>query len=173
MTAPDPDPETGPRPPAGLALRRLGEEDWPLWRRLRRAALADAPGAFGSTLAQWSGDGDREERWRARLREVALHLVVERDGEPVGVVAAAAPVEEDVVQLISLWVDPEARGTGAGDVAVRGVVAWAASEHPGVDVVLSVASGNDAAARLYARHGFVEDGPSPDAGCERRLRRRS
>ncbi|GAA2017668.1 GNAT family N-acetyltransferase [Pseudokineococcus marinus] len=165
---------TAPDPPLweGLVLRRLGEEDWRLWRRLRRAALADAPGAFGSTLAQWSGDGDREERWRARLRDVALHLLVERDGEPVGVVAAAAPGEEDVVELLSLWVAPEARGTGAGDAAVRGVVAWAASEHPGVDVVLSVAPGNDAAARLYARHGFVDDGPSPDAGCERRLRRR-
>lgn len=154
-----------------LAVRRLGEEDWRLWRRLRRAALAESPAAFGSTLAQWSGHGDREERWRARLRDVALHLVVESAGDPVGVVAATAPHDEGVVELVSLWVAPAARGTGVGDAAVEGVLAWASAEHPGADVVLSVAAGNAAAARLYARHGFADDGPSPEAGCERRLRR--
>lgn len=164
--------------PTGLVLRRLGEEDWRLWRRLRRASLADAPEAFGSTLAGWSGDGDTEERWRARLRDVALHLVVERAGEPVGVVAATDPSsggeasgDEPVVELISLWVAPAARGRGVGDVAVGGVLAWAAGAHPGTAVVLSVRRGNDAARLLYERHGFVDDGPSPDERCERRMRR--
>lgn len=155
----------------GLRLRRLAEEDWRLWRRLRRAALADAPAAFGSTLAQWSGDGDREERWRARLRDVALHLVVEREGEPVAVVAATAPSPGSAeVELISLWVSPAARGCGAGAAAVEGVLAWAATAHPGAPVVLSVAPGNEAARRLYERHDFRDAGPSPDAGCDRRMR---
>lgn len=155
-------------------LRRLGEEDWRVWRRLRRAALADAPAAFGSTLAQWSGEGDTEERWRSRLRDVALHLAVEVAGEPVGVVAATdpAPGGEGEVELISLWVAPTARGRGVGDAAVRGVLAWAASTHPGVSVVLSVVAGNPAARLLYERHGFVDVGPSPHDGCERRMRHR-
>jgi len=50
-------------------------EDWRLWRELRRAALLEAPGAFGSTLAEWSAEGDSETRWRARLGDVALNPV--------------------------------------------------------------------------------------------------
>ena len=45
----------------------LTPDDWPTWRELRLAALAEAPGAFGSRLADWQGDGDREQRWRDRL----------------------------------------------------------------------------------------------------------
>ena len=50
-----------------IELRVLTPDDWRTWRRLRLAALAEAPYAFGSRLADWQGDGDREERWRARL----------------------------------------------------------------------------------------------------------
>jgi hypothetical protein len=50
-----------------LELRTLESDDWRLWRELRLGALAEAPHAFGSTLAEWQGPGDREERWRSRL----------------------------------------------------------------------------------------------------------
>jgi hypothetical protein len=33
-------------------------------------ALAEAPEVFRSTLAEWSGGGDIEQRWRARLEDV-------------------------------------------------------------------------------------------------------
>ena len=52
----------------------LDPDDWQLWRELRLAALAEAPDAFGSTLAEWSGAGDTEQRWRTRLHGVALNL---------------------------------------------------------------------------------------------------
>jgi hypothetical protein len=68
-----------------LALRTLAPEDWPVWRGLRLAALAEAPYAFGSTLADWQGTGDREERWRARVQIPGSHNVVAvLDGQPVG-----------------------------------------------------------------------------------------
>ena len=60
----------------------LNPGDWWLWRELRLAALAEAPAAFSSTLAEWSGAGDTEQRWRARLEGVALNIILTSAGEP-------------------------------------------------------------------------------------------
>jgi len=154
-----------------IEVRQLTPDDWRLWRAMRLAALADAPAAFGSTLAEWSGRGDTEERWRARLSGVPLNLVLTLDGEPAGMVSATAPSNEATVELISLWVAPSARGHGVADVAITRVTEWARAEH-GAEVVLSVRTDNDPAIVLYQRHGFVDDGPSPDDPTERLMRRR-
>src|SRR3954453_6244730 len=90
----------------GIEVRELTPDDWRLWRARRRAALAEAPAAFGSTLAEWSGPADTEERWRARLSGVPLNLVLTKDGEPAGMVSATAPSAHRTVELISLWVAP-------------------------------------------------------------------
>jgi len=58
-----------------ITAQQLCEDDWALWRTLRQAALAEAPGAFGSTLAEWTGAGDTEARWRARLVTVPFNVV--------------------------------------------------------------------------------------------------
>ncbi len=50
-----------------IEVRVVTADAWRAWRQLRLSALAQAPAAFGSTLAQWSGPGDIEERWCARL----------------------------------------------------------------------------------------------------------
>lgn len=150
----------------------LSEQDWRDWRNMRLQALADAPAAFGSTLAEWSGASDREERWRARLREVALNLVLTLDGQPAGMVSATAPGPDGDVELTSMWVVPHARGRGVGDAAIEAVLAWAQREHPGAPVVLSVKTANAAAARLYRRHGFAYAGADPDDPSEYRMRRR-
>ena len=146
----------------------VGPDDWRLWRRLRLAALAEAPAAFGSTLAEWSGPGDTEDRWRARLTDVPLNLVLTVDGEPAGMVSATDPCPD--VELISMWVAPTARGQGVGDVAVRRVLDWALGERGADHVVLSMRTDNEPAARLYRRHGFVDIGPSPEDPRERLMR---
>lgn len=86
-------------------------------------------------------------------------------------VSATDPGIDGAVELISLWVRPDARACGVGDEAVRRVVAWAAAEHPGSSVVLSSKIGNEPARRLYERHGFTDAGPSPDDPTERLMRR--
>lgn len=148
----------------------LQPNDWRLWRQLRLAALAEAPEAFGSTLAQWSGTGDCEQRWRARLEAVALNLILSCDGEPAGMVSATAPDAQGQVELISLWIASSARGRGVGDEAVRQVVAWARDTFPAGRVQLSVKTDNHHAITLYERHGFADAGRSPDDPDERLMR---
>ena len=87
-------------------------------------ALADAPDAFESTLAEWTGDGDVEVRWRARLVSVPFNVVAARDGRPIGMASGTAPLDGEV-QLISMWVAPENRGSGVGEALVEAVVLWA------------------------------------------------
>lgn len=152
-------------------VRVLTPDDWRLWRRLRRAALTEAPAAFGSTLDEWSGEGDAEPRWRARLSNVPLNLVLTLDGEPVGMVSAAAPGADGEVELLSLWVAPVGRGRGVGDEAVRQVVTWAHDRHPGRAVALSVKADNEPARRLYRRNDFVDVGPWAAGPDEHRMRR--
>ncbi|GAA3570790.1 GNAT family N-acetyltransferase [Microlunatus spumicola] len=147
----------------------VAADAWRRWRALRLAALAEAPQAFGSTLAGWSGAGDTEERWRDRLASVPHNLVVVRAGEDVGMVSLAAPAGGEPPELIGMWVAPPARGTGVADAAVTAVLALAAEAYPGRAVVLSVYADNAAARRLYARHGFTDAGPSPDGEGELRM----
>jgi len=65
-----------------IDVRTVGVEDWRLWRDLRLEALREAPYAFGSTLAEWQGEGDTEVRWRARLSTVRLNVVAYLNGRP-------------------------------------------------------------------------------------------
>jgi ribosomal protein S18 acetylase RimI-like enzyme len=142
-------------------LRVLGPEDWRLWRDLRLCALAEAPHAFGSRLADWQREGDREERWRARLSLAGSHNVVALlDSEPVGM-ASGVPVSDGVAELISMWVSPSGRGRGVGDALVHEVERWAV--RTGARVLrLDVAEDNAAAQALYERHGFVFTGERGD-----------
>lgn len=149
----------------GITVRMLGEDDWELWRALRLRALADAPEAFCSTLAEWSGAADVERRWRDRLASVALNLVAEAGGDAVGMVSGAAP-SGGVVELTSMWVAPEARGRGAGAALVAAVLSWAA-RRGARSVALDVRAQNAPAIALYARQGFADAEPSQGTGASR------
>ena len=67
-----------------IETRQLSADDWEIWRDLRLRALADAPYAFGSTLAEWH-DAD-ESRWRKRFADVPYNAIALDDGRPVGMV---------------------------------------------------------------------------------------
>lgn len=78
-----------------IEARVVTPDEWRVWRQFRLSALAQAPAAFSSILAQWSGPGDTEERWCARLRDVALNVVLTWDGAAVGMVSATVWAQEE------------------------------------------------------------------------------
>ncbi|MFC4065923.1 GNAT family N-acetyltransferase [Actinoplanes subglobosus] len=140
----------------------LDPEDWQIWRELRLAALTEAPYAFGSQLADWQGEGDRPDRWRARLAiPGSRNLVATLDGRPVGM-ASGVPADQDrVAELISMYVAPAGRRRGVGELLVRTVEEWA--RQSGAHTLrLAVAEGNEGALALYRRTGFQETGEQGD-----------
>jgi ribosomal protein S18 acetylase RimI-like enzyme len=142
-----------------IDVRTVVADDWQRWRDLRLAALADAPQAFGSRLADWRDAA--EDRWRERLSiPGSVNLVAWLDGEPVGM-ASGVPEPGGAAELISMWVAPPGRGHGVGDALVRRVVQWAAASGAR-ELRLSVADGNDPAAGLYRRNGFELTGELGD-----------
>lgn len=133
-----------------MDVRRLEPRDASLLRALRLRALREAPEAYGSTYEREVAFDD--ERWAARLAPDANpHFAVDDVG------LAAGMRDGDVADLVALWVDPAARGTGVADALVAAVLDWARSE--GLATVrLHVTAGNAAAERVYARHGFAPTG---------------
>ena len=134
----------------------LTADDWRIWRELRLAALAEAPRAFGSRLADWQGEGDREERWRGRLRiSGSCNLVALVDGSPAGMASGIPDDEPGVAELISMWVSPAARGRGVGDRLIAAIEQWARQAGAGV-LKLAVTESNANARALYLRSGFTD-----------------
>lgn len=143
-----------------LVVRRLGADDWPLLRDVRLRALADSPTAFASTLEREEAFDDTV--WRDRMHpRTGLKTIVLDGEEPVGLIGGyVAPDADDrSVEVVSMWVAPTARRRGVGSLLVADVLGWAdAVGRPYVQ--LWVVADNDAARRLYQRHGFALTGQS-------------
>jgi ribosomal protein S18 acetylase RimI-like enzyme len=137
----------------GVQIRRMEPGEWATVRRVRLAALADAPEAFASTLDRELGF--EEATWRERIAASPWFLAW-RDGEPVGLVAIVTQ-QPGGLHLVSMWVSPQVRGSGVADGLVAAVTAHARAA--GVSTVtLWVAAGNDRARGFYERMGFRPTG---------------
>lgn len=138
-----------------FTVRRAAIGDEAVLREMRLQALTDSPRAFSSTY-------EREvarttEDWRRWLAPSATFLL-EADGETRGLVCGVPDTHDSsVVYLMAMWVHPDVRGTGAADLLVSRVKAWA-SEVGAKEVRLNVVEGNDRAKRCYERAGFRDRG---------------
>jgi ribosomal protein S18 acetylase RimI-like enzyme len=136
-----------------METRRLTGDDWRTLRDVRLAALADAPYAYGSTL-----EGELplpEAKWRNRI-ETASWVLAVQNAENAGLVGVYLQ-PDDTPMLMSMWVSPAHRGHGVGDALITEMFRWG-KEKRWSRIVLRVAEGNDAARKLFVRHGFAPTG---------------
>jgi RimJ/RimL family protein N-acetyltransferase len=141
---------------ADISVRRADLSDWRVWRELRLAALHDAPDAFGTTYAEASARED--DWWLEQWSTPGARFLVEADGLAVGLCAVFVPADPDRhPMLVSMWVGPEARGTGAAGALIDASLAWT-REAGHSALVLGVVEENERARRLYERYGFTPNG---------------
>jgi RimJ/RimL family protein N-acetyltransferase len=143
------------------AVRRLGPHDWSSLARARLAALADAPEAFHSTLAQ--EEHRTEAEWRASAEQLSWFAALDADSAPAGLVAVVhgGPPPGDAM-LISMWTAAAHRGSGLATELVAAALR-AAREAGEQRLTLWVRTGNACAIRAYQRWGFTVQDPPPDA----------
>jgi GNAT superfamily N-acetyltransferase len=145
-------------------LRPVTADDWRLLREVRLRALADAPDAFGSTLADAQALPDEE--WRRRAHGVEdgralILLALTDDARPVGMGGVLAPTTGRTAWVWGMWTAPEVRGQGLGGAILDELVAWCRTDHGHDghdDVRLHVTEGNNGGRALYVRRGFAPTG---------------
>jgi ribosomal protein S18 acetylase RimI-like enzyme len=175
------------RPLGMVLVRETVIDDWQALRDIRLEALRDAPSAFGSSYEREAAFGEpdwlrriarggnflafipevrasevrasevRASEVRAsevRASEVRASEV--RASEPAGLIGGY-PETADIVELVSMYVRPKARGRGVGEALVAAVFAWAQARDAKT-VHLWVTESNDPARALYERCGFSPTG---------------
>ncbi len=144
-----------------MRIRELERREWALYRELRLRALAESPNAFGRRLVDELARPDAD--WIRLAESVTtpggqVMLVAEEKGRPVGLAFGIFDKERAKTgHVVGMWVNPGARGRGAGRALLDAAIAWARSR--GLDrLELWVTKGNGPAVRLYERAGFTDTG---------------
>ncbi|HEY2520145.1 MAG TPA: GNAT family N-acetyltransferase [Streptosporangiaceae bacterium] len=137
-------------------LRTVTAGDWLALRDIRLDALGQAPYAFASTYDREAAYPDQTWQERAAAGSSILAYPSESGAAPVGLVAAIELVPGEL-ELVSMWVRPQARGQQVGSALAEAVLACAQVRRV-PRVHLWVTESNKAARRLYERCGFTPTG---------------
>ena len=137
----------------------FGEPDW--LRRIARGGnfLAFIPEVGASEVRASEVRASEVSASEVRASEVRASEVsasAVSASEPAGLIGGY-PETADIVELVSMYVRPKARGRGVGEALVAAVFAWAQARDAKT-VHLWVTESNDPARALYERCGFSPTG---------------
>jgi ribosomal protein S18 acetylase RimI-like enzyme len=144
-----------------LEIKPLLPDQWLLLKEVRLRALADAPEAFSTTLAQ--ARQYSEEDWQERARRFITHppatsCIAFMDGAPCGMIncfltEADNPAGARSAEMTAFWVASESRGQGVGEALVVSAAHWANTR--GVTMLQAwVVEDNCRAIGFYRKVGF-------------------
>ena len=144
-----------------LEIRRITDQDGPVLRSIRLAALRTDPNAFGSTYADQASYP--ASRWQAMAVDAAhgadsCLVLAFRGGQPAGMVRSVRdPRRPRVFGVYSVWVAPAARRAGVGRALMDAIEEWVRTAG-GSSLELTVMEDGDAAQALYEASGYRFDG---------------
>jgi len=143
-----------------ITIRRLASGEGALYRRVRLAALHDAPEAFSTSYE--SASQRSPESWAAQADAAAegsdrFTFVVLRKDEPVGLASLYRDADGSRQgEMIQVWLAPALRGGGVAD-ALLDLVFRTAGNHGFDKIRAEVFTANERARRFYEKHGFLPD----------------
>jgi GNAT superfamily N-acetyltransferase len=143
-----------------LEIRPITSDEWRLWRSLRLRAVEESPDAFRGTLPHESAEAGSWWRGlieRATDRGRGLLLVAEVESDPVGMLFGRLDAESELLEVGSIWVDPDVRRQGIGSSLIETAVRWAREAGASRGAVW-ITEGNAAALELCAGQGFAATG---------------
>lgn len=135
-------------------IRLLGPDDWQVFRDLQLESLLDTPEA--ARLVYDVAVKRSEAEWSHILTQRPI-FVAFVDDKPVGMSGGMLMGIPARPSLVSMWVDPAARGTGVASLLVDAVLDWARAQDF-AEIALWVLESNARAESLYRKHGFTRTG---------------
>ncbi|HBH26642.1 MAG TPA: hypothetical protein DDX54_04495 [Rhodospirillaceae bacterium] len=145
---------TLPPLPQGMTLRRLGPQEWAVYRDLRLASLVAHPEYFSESHADSAAFPPQE--WQKRLHENAIFALF--DGtRPVGLTAVKAHKKDPkgrTAYFYHSFLVPAYRGRGLARLLYAARFAWAQAQPALTRVVVDHVENNARSRRLILAHGF-------------------
>jgi RimJ/RimL family protein N-acetyltransferase len=134
-------------------------DEWPAFRDIRLAALAESPGNFITMLAE-ARDGP-QGRWLEMLESEDGVVFGLFDGVAlIGITAVyvdrAIPAR-DTAGLGMTWIEPAYRGMGLSTMIYQARIPWARKKRM-ARIVVSHRDGNEPSRRAMLAHGFRRTG---------------
>ena len=145
-----------------MVLRPIVLVDVATYRDIRLRALADAPFAFGSTLAR--EQAFTEQDWIERTSRLSDgetscgFLAMDEAGNAVGIIGCIpSPPLKTGHLIVSMWVAPEARQRGIASGLLNAIAQWAVGRGA-AELILECNETNVGAMQLYLQNGFEPTG---------------
>jgi GNAT superfamily N-acetyltransferase len=146
------------------AVRRIEIGEAELYRRIRLAALKDAPEAFTTTYE--AAAARPAETWQRQADEAATGndraiFFASSNGETVGLVALCRDGDHpDLGELFQMWVAPSFRGKGTAKQLIDAAADWARKSEFKM-VKAAATKGNSRAVAFYSKCGFSQTTSDP------------
>lgn len=141
-----------------FSIRKLTEDEWLEFSRIRLKALQTDPNVFASSYQRESQFA--ESQWRSRLRDEnsAIFIILENE-TPIGITGISADREDAAGKRAVLWgswLEPRVRGKGLSKLMYRTRINWAKSQPTFEKVVVAHRASNLASKYAGQKHGFVK-----------------
>jgi RimJ/RimL family protein N-acetyltransferase len=140
-----------------VTIRRLTENEWLEFSRIRLQALLTDPQVFGSNYEKESQMLETDWRERLRAEDNAIFLIYAGD-TPVGMTSVSVDRNDSTGKTALLWgswLAPYVRGKGLSELMYRTRIEWAKAQPSVEKIIVSHRASNAASKYANQKHGFV------------------
>ncbi len=134
-------------------IKKLSQDRWLDYKKLRLEALKNDPIAFGSSFEEEIAL--TEEAWRRRIGDAIFAMV---NDMPVGMVVCSMNDRiktKHVASIYSVYVAADFRNEGIGDELLSAAISLIKENKQVLKIKLSVNPSQVFAVKLYKKHGFT------------------